>query len=252
MMDQTSSAPTTAISGIRGVRARAGRLAALLPALAVVVGLAGGCSSSLQQRVALLDEENTQLRSELLDRNDALDAMQRDLDVCRTEQVDLQAAAEAAEREAAAARSAAANTSRPVASDGGSNAFGGIDGVRGTVRNGEVTAVVEGDVLFDSGSTSLKAAAKRSLDEVADVIRQRFGGRTVRVTGHTDSDPIVKTRDRFPTNHHLGFERAFAVREYLTSRGIPANQISIESLGPDRPQGSKQASRRVEISIVSR
>ncbi|MFK7960427.1 MAG: OmpA family protein [Phycisphaerales bacterium] len=251
-MDQRVTAMTERESG--GIRPMWRRMAAVLPALVVTALLAGGCSSSLQQRVALLDEENTQLRSELLDRNDALDSMQRDLDVCRNEQVDLQAAAEAAQRDADAARSAAASAPRAgtVASDGGSNAFNGIDGVRGTVRNGEVTAVVEGDILFDSGATTLKTASKRSLDEVADVIRRRFAGRTVRVTGHTDSDPIVKTKDKFPTNHHLGFERAFAVRDYLISRGISADQISIESLGPDRPQGSKRASRRVEISIVSR
>jgi outer membrane protein OmpA-like peptidoglycan-associated protein len=210
----------------------------MLTAGLVLGGLLGGCSSNLQERVALLDEENGRLRASLDEKNGALDSMQRDLEDCRGEQIAL--LSRNAELEAMGA---------PTSGDG--NAFGQIPGVESSASGGVITARMEGDVLFSSGQTQLRDAAKRSLDEVARVIRSQFPGTSIRVSGHTDSDPIVKTKDRFPTNYHLGFERAFAVREYLIGRGIPATSISVESFGPARPAGSKQRSRRVEISVLA-
>lgn len=204
----------------------------------VLGGLLGGCSNNLQEQVALLDEENTRLRLRLDEKDGALDAMQRDLEDCRGEQVALRT--RNAELEALGVG--------PVPSG---DAFGGIPGVESSASAGVVTARVEGDVLFASGQSSLRSAAQQSLNEVAQVIRNQFAGNAIRVIGHTDTDPIVKTKDKFPTNYHLGFERAFAVREYLIGRGIPAASISIESFGPNRPAGSKQKSRRVEIAVVT-
>ena len=203
----------------------------------VLGGLLTGCSSSLKDQVALLDEENTRLRASLDERNSALDAMQRDLEDCRTEQLALQ------NRNAELATAPAAAASADV--------FGGIPGVETTRGAGVITARVSGDVLFSSGQAELRRNARTSLDEVARIIRNQYPGRAIRVIGHTDADPIRKTKDKFPTNHHLGFERAFSVREYLISRGIQASSISIESQGTDRPAGSKERSRRVEIAIVT-
>ena len=66
--------------------------------------------------------------------------------------------------------------------------------------------------------------------------------------GHTDSDPIRRSGHK--SNYHLGFERGFAVREYLISRGIDPSNISITSYGPDQSLGSKSKSRRVEIVVA--
>ena len=223
-----------------GARRRARRL---LLAGGLLAGglLGGGCASGLQERVTLLDEENTRLRSLLDERGAALDAMQRDLEDCRGEQVALRS------RNAELEDLAAARPAAPAAGD----AFGGIPDVQSSASGGTVTALIEGDVLFASGQATLRSSARQSLDQVARVIRDRFSGRAVRVSGHTDTDPIRKSRERFPTNYHLGFERAFAVREYLVSRGVPASAISIESFGPHRPAESKQKSRRVEIAVVT-
>ena len=224
---------TTTTSMTRRGRGRRSALAAAM----VLGGLLTGCSSSLKDQVALLDEENTRLRASLDERNSALDAMQRDLEDCRTEQLALQ------NRNAELATAPAAAASADV--------FGGIPGVETTRGAGVITARVSGDVLFSSGQAELRSNARTSLDEVARIIRNQYPGRAIRVIGHTDADPIRKTKDKFPTNHHLGFERAFSVREYLISRGIPASSISIESHGPDRHAGSKERSRRVEIAIVT-
>ncbi len=235
-IEVTDACPREAPARPRGLARRA-RLAVPL----LVAGLlGGGCASGLQEQVSLLNEENTRLRSALDERGAALDAMQRDLEDCRGEQVALRSRnAELEDRLATA----------PVS--GPADAFGGIPGVESSASGGMVTALIEGDVLFASGQTNLRSSARSSLDQVARVIRDRFGGMTIRVTGHTDTDPIRKSKDRFPTNYHLGFERAFAVREYLVDRGIPASSISIESYGPHRPAETKQKSRRVEIAVVT-
>jgi outer membrane protein OmpA-like peptidoglycan-associated protein len=126
--------------------------------------------------------------------------------------------------------------------------FGGIEGVSGSYAAGEVTASVEGDILFDSGKSTIKDGARRSLDAVIAVLRDSYAGRTIRVAGHTDRDPIRKSS--FKSNHHLAFERAYAVREYLVQNGVPASNVYVASHGPDRARGSKQESRRVEIAVV--
>jgi chemotaxis protein MotB len=120
--------------------------------------------------------------------------------------------------------------------------------VTGTMGAGEVTASLDSDVLFDSGKTTLKPTARQSLDKVAAVLNSTYGGRSIRIAGHTDTDPIRKSG--FKSNYHLGFERAFAVREYLISKGVPSNRIHLASFGPDLPRGSKAQSRRVEIVVV--
>ena len=66
----------------------------------------------------------------------------------------------------------------------------------------------------------------------------------------TDTDPIRKSKDRYETNHHLGFERAFSVGEYMQAKGISSKRISYASHGPNQPKGSKAQSRRVELVVV--
>ena len=87
-----------------------------------------------------------------------------------------------------------------------------------------------------------------TLDQVAGVLNSTHAGRTIRIAGHTDTDPIRKSG--YKSNYHLGFERGFAVREYLISRGVAADRVYLASHGPDEPQGSKAQSRRVEIVVI--
>ncbi|MHC4908766.1 MAG: OmpA/MotB family protein [Planctomycetota bacterium] len=202
--------------------------------LAAVAFVAGGCDSAatLKDQNAMLSEENQTLRAQLDDRNEALDSTTQQLRDREIEIADLR-------REANARPAAAAPTQ---------TGFEGISGVRGEMGAGEVTAVVEGDILFDAGKTSLKSAAKRTLDQIASVLKTNYAGRAVRVEGHTDSDPIRKSG--FTSNYHLGFERGYAVRDYLASRGIDENEIHVASFGPNESMSSKAASRRVEIVVV--
>ncbi len=206
----------------------------ILTGMAAVVFAMTGCNDSLKDENALLLEENEAVRAQLADRNTALDTANRNL--------------REAEMENARLRRELDDTQQPYSQPASATGFEGIAGVTGVAGAGEVTAVVEGDVLFSSGKTTLKAAAKQSLDAIASVLNSTYSGRDVRITGHTDSDPIRKSG--FKSNYHLGFERAYAVRDYLISRGVSATRLSLASFGPDKPHGSKAQSRRVEIVVI--
>ena len=203
--------------------------------LGAIAGLALliGCDSTAD-KVSLLESENTELRDQLSERDQALEAANTDLREANKmlreqEEYGTQAAA------------SSGGVSTPTA-------FDGIEGVSTSVSGREVTVTVASDVLFDSGRTTLKSNAKNSLNEVAGILKSRYGNRPVRVIGHTDSDPIRKSGHK--SNYHLGFERGYAVRDYLISRGVDPSMVSITSYGPDINKGTKSASRRVEIVVA--
>ena len=133
-------------------------------------------------------------------------------------------------------------------SPGPAGGFDGITGVTATYGPNDVTVSVEGDVLFDSGRTSLKPDARSALDRVAQVLRTQYAGNAIIIAGHTDSDPIRKSGHK--SNYHLGFERGWSVRKFLTEKGISSDDIAVMSYGPDRPMGNAQKSRRVEIVVA--
>jgi chemotaxis protein MotB len=204
--------------------------------LLVVAAMLTGCNSNTKDENALLTEENQSLREQLSDRNNALQSAHDELRDKDMRLAELQRELEAAQQ------------SPQLTANMPADPFGNIPGVTGSVGAGEITATLESDVLFDSGKASLKQAAQRSLDEVARIISNSYRGKPIRVAGHTDTDPIRKSG--YKSNYHLGFERAYAVREYLISRGVPASSVYIASYGPDRSKATKQKSRRVEIVVV--
>lgn len=191
-----------------------------------------GCTSHLIDENAWLLEENQGLRDQLADRNAALEAANQE---ARDKAIRLAQLTKEIDELAAA---------RPS----GATGFEGIEGVSGSVGVGEVTAMIESDLLFDSGKSILKTQAKRTLDAVASVLNTSYAGRPIRIAGHTDSDPIRKSGHK--SNHHLGFERAYAVRAYLASKDVAASRMYIASYGPDRGKPTKVQSRRVEMVVI--
>ena len=150
----------------------------------------------------------------------------------------------------------AAPPARTAKADAG-NGFENIAGV--TVEEtvgGEITVAVPGDILFSAGKADLKQASKRTLREVAGVLNGQYRGKVVRVEGHTDSDPIVKSKKYWRDNYHLSEARAMSVRDYLTTQGVARSRLTILGHGPDQPVASNKTStgkaenRRVEIIVV--
>ena len=184
-----------------------------------------GCKN--QQDSASLQTENEQLRAELAQKNSALEASERD-------------------RVAAEAR---ANDSGKAGAAKGATGFEDAGEGATVKRDSEgVRVTLEGDVLFDSGKASLKDGAKKTLAKVASVLKEKYAGKAIRVAGFTDTDPIKKSN--YKSNYHLGFDRAYEVREFLISKGVDAKTISLSSYGPDRPEKTKAQSRRVELLVV--
>lgn len=84
---------------------------------------------------------------------------------------------------------------------------------------------------FDKFKTEdLLPAGRAKLDEVADVIRNGYVSvNSIELIGHTDR----LGSDQY--NYTLGMNRAKTVREYLVTRGVPANILSHSSAGETQP-----------------
>src|SRR5690606_20701045 len=122
----------------------------------------------------------------------------------------------------------------------------GIKGVDLSTRaGGEIVVGVAGDVLFASGSNTLRNDAKSTLDQVAQVIKSTYTGNEVRVEGYTDSDKLVKTKEKWGTNENLSAARALAVEAYLVGKGVDNDRIYSAAFGPSKPKATKKDSRRV-------
>jgi flagellar motor protein MotB len=73
------------------------------------------------------------------------------------------------------------------------------------------------------------------------------------VDGHTDPDPIAKTKGMWQDNLDLSAERARAVAKYLTSQGgLTSKNVDARAFGSTQPKKTKDASRRVEIVVATR
>ena len=117
-------------------------------------------------------------------------------------------------------------------------------------RRGRLSIGVNDSVTFDSGSTALKASANKVLKNVASLLRSQHAGKRFYIEGHTDTDPIVKTKDKYRDNRDLSCERADSVARYLIAQGVPESAIAVVGYGPYDPISSNKAkNRRVEIVI---
>ncbi|MCA8913972.1 MAG: OmpA family protein [Planctomycetes bacterium] len=114
-------------------------------------------------------------------------------------------------------------------------------------------------VLFKSGSWDLTDNTKGKLKELAGIISKKLktdANLFVRVDGHTDTDPVKKLKAQgIMDNVHLSAMRAMAVKNYLSSQGVPADRVFVAGFGEYWPINSgstnkdKQRNRRVEVYL---
>ncbi|MCR5774619.1 MAG: flagellar motor protein MotB [Lachnospiraceae bacterium] len=118
-----------------------------------------------------------------------------------------------------------------------------------------VSLTMNGSLLFDSGSATIKDDAGVILDKVGKILEAYAGG-TIEIEGHTDNIPIHNAQ--FANNDELSGARALSVFEYFrdnsdldpayikhTGRG---SYIPVADNGT--PEG-RQLNRRVEIRIYN-
>jgi outer membrane protein OmpA-like peptidoglycan-associated protein len=121
----------------------------------------------------------------------------------------------------------------------------------------EIRIELAADVLFDFDKATIKPEAATALHNVAEIIKDKGKGRSVRIDGHTDG----KGGDDY--NRKLSERRADSVRQWLvqkeglaqvkmTTQGFGASKPVAPNAnkdGSDNPEG-RQKNRRVEIVLA--
>ena len=105
-----------------------------------------------------------------------------------------------------------------------------------------------GDVLFDTGRSTLNPGAGHTIDQLAQFLKEN-PERTVQVEGYTDSvgsDGLNQT---------LSEERARSVKSALMDRGIGPDRVEARGFGKSNPvatnatEAGRQQNRRIEIVV---
>src|SRR5258706_11796684 len=87
------------------------------------------------------------------------------------------------------------------------------------------------DVLFDTGSYTLKPGAREKLAKISGIVLAH-PGLNLQIEGHTDS---VGSDEM---NQQLSERRADSVRAFLVVQGVPASAISAPGFGRTQPVAS--------------
>jgi outer membrane protein OmpA-like peptidoglycan-associated protein len=104
------------------------------------------------------------------------------------------------------------------------------------------------DVLFDSGSYTLKPGAREKLAKISGILLAH-AGLSLQIEGHTDS----VGGDQF--NQQLSERRAGSVQDFLVQQGVPAASVTAVGFGKTEPVASndtaegRQLNRRVELVV---
>jgi OOP family OmpA-OmpF porin len=111
------------------------------------------------------------------------------------------------------------------------------------------TMSLSAGALFDTNSDAIKAEGKAELDDVASKIGGTARVSDIKIVGHTDS------MGKEDYNQQLSVRRATAVRDYLATRGVDRNLMSISGMGESSPvadnstKAGRAQNRRVEVMI---
>jgi chemotaxis protein MotB len=210
--------------------------------LVAVVG--AGCVSSKGYQTAMSekDSEIRQLREERAALKAQIQKQQGDLDSARG-----QAA------EASSAKPDATGGAEPAAT---AEKYPELDsvGVSYGTRNGNLVISIPSSITFPSGQATLSSEGHKALKEVASVLKKQHAGAKYEIEGHTDTDPIKKSK--FTSNRELSIARAMAVLTYFVEEcGIKDDQCIVAGFGQYEPVAKndndkdKAKNRRVEIVV---
>ncbi|MDN5566875.1 MAG: OmpA family protein [Psychrobacter sp.] len=114
--------------------------------------------------------------------------------------------------------------------------------------NGNIDLVMPGNITFSFDDATLNSSFTPTLSKLAQTMNQ-YNQNTITIAGHTDSQGAASY------NQGLSRDRAYAVANYLTANGVPANRINVVAYGESRPVASndteygRQQNRRVELTI---
>jgi len=220
----------------------------MLLAVSVLAALSSiGCCQKEKQTIQELTARNQELQANS-------DDLRQQLAQAKTREDELssQLGARQSELDAAMARSRELAGRPAVQPSGPTPAPGWEQGALGDM------VTVGTDILFASGKAELTAAGKSTLDKIAGDLKTTYAGMPVRVFGHTDTDPIRKSKKLWQDNLDLSANRAMAVSRYLISKGISAKLVETVAMGENHPIASNDTpagrakNRRVEIVVMKK
>lgn len=230
-------------------------LVGLLGALALV-----GCKSNDDlldakgREIGERDSEIAALRKRLANEESIRLVMKKDLDAT---QQSLDASNADADRlrlsngQLAADLAAARAAPKPELGGGVRNLGEGIDMFE---RDGAIVVRLDNSVTFSAGSASLsKNGQGLLLNQVAEILAS-YPDHRVSVEGHTDNQPIKKSR--WKTNLNLSIARALEVRRFLAAKAkVTEGRMRIAAYGEHVPRikanskAARSKNRRVEIVL---
>lgn len=195
------------------------------------------CTSSraYQQAIEDRDGEIRKLREERASLKGQVQDLRTGLDSAQAEMVDASATRPAPEPEV--------------------SRFPELDdlGIGYGIRDGNMVISIPSSITFASGQATLSKEGQQALRQVASTLKKQYPSARYTVQGHTDSDPIKKSK--FSSNRELSIQRAMAVLTYLVAEcGIPDDQCIVSGHGQYEPvapnEGQQKArNRRVEIVV---
>jgi len=132
-----------------------------------------------------------------------------------------------------------------------------LEELRAAMPQAEVSAyggiVLESGIFFKPGRHQISEAGKAALlPLIAKLAGADFDGYNVEIAGHTDTDPIRRSKTRYTDNHILAANRANSVRRFIVAQGISAERLYLTAWGAERPLfagAPKAKNRRVEIVL---
>jgi chemotaxis protein MotB len=128
---------------------------------------------------------------------------------------------------------------------------------RGVIDIDDGKVILQGEVLFDSGSDALRTDGDALMTEIGRSLAGLLAAepsQMVLVGGHTDDRPIHG--GRFASNWELSTARALAVSRVLMRAGVPAGRVVASGFGEHHPRSpntddaSRGRNRRIEVLLV--
>lgn len=122
------------------------------------------------------------------------------------------------------------------------------------VRNGRMTLNLPDDILFPSGSATLKKEGQEAIRGLAEVLKD-VGDRNFLVCGHTDN-LAVKRGGAFKSNWELSTARALTVTRLLIDSGVDQKRLAaagyadVDPVGDNAVDEGRRKNRRTEIVLM--
>ncbi len=129
-------------------------------------------------------------------------------------------------------------------------------GITTSVRGSEIVFSIPSAITFASGRAALSDTGEQALRTLAQRLKADFSTQArFHIEGHTDSDPIQKSK--FASNRELSLARAMAVLNFIVvecqvddERFVVVGHGQYEPIASNSSQEGKAQNRRVEIIVL--